>query len=112
MDRVLAMSQIDLIWTSIPGQPSAPVYSRESAVNILGNLTILNSEINQEIKNHAWHVKREAILEATQLRMNYDIALAPIWDEARIAERGLNLAAGLCEVFRGPIRIEATKPNE
>jgi hypothetical protein len=94
------------------GKRIAAIIRRESAVNILGNLTILNSEINQEIKNHAWHVKREAILGATQLRMNYDIARAPIWDEARIAERGLSLAAGLCEVFRGPLRIQVTKSND
>ena len=83
-------------------QRVAAIVRRGSVVDILGNLTILNAEINQEIKNHAWNVKREAILEATQLRMNYDIAQEPAWDEDRILERGRNLGAALCEVFRGP----------
>lgn len=84
------------------GTRATAIVHRAGLINVLGNLTILNAEINQEIKNFDWSVKRQAILGATQLRMNYDIAGEAAWDESRIQKRGLELAEGLCQIFAGP----------
>lgn len=63
------------------------VLKRERLKNTVGNLTILNSALNNEIKNHAWTVKRDAIRDNTQLRMNFDLASLETWDEALIEAR-------------------------
>lgn len=65
---------------------------RDQLKNTLGNLTILNQEINIQIKNHPWSVKQPAIREVTQLRMNFDLVSEPSWDESNIQVRGEKLA--------------------
>ncbi len=63
------------------------ILKRERLKNTVGNLTILNSALNNEIKNHAWKVKRDAIRSNTQLRMNFDLASLDTWDDALIEQR-------------------------
>ena len=63
------------------------ILRRERLKNTVGNLTILNSSLNNEIKNQSWRVKRDAIRSNTQLRMNFDLASLDKWDEALIDQR-------------------------
>lgn len=72
----------------IKTQPKWQAYlKRERLKNTVGNLTILNSALNNEIKNQAWRLKREAIRSNTQLRMNFDLASLDKWDEVLIEDR-------------------------
>ena len=63
------------------------ILRRERLRNTVGNLTILNSALNNEIKNREWGFKRDAIRSNTQLRMNFDLASLDKWDEVRIENR-------------------------
>jgi hypothetical protein len=63
------------------------IRKREGLKNTVGNLTILNSALNVEIKNRAWPVKRDAIRDNTQLRMNFDLAALENWNEELIEQR-------------------------
>lgn len=63
------------------------ILKRQRLKNTVGNLTVLNSALNNEIKNHEWIVKRDAIRTNTQLRMNFDLASLDKWDEAHIEDR-------------------------
>lgn len=79
------------------GKHRRNILRRQKLKNTLGNLTVLNSEINMEIKHFPWDVKQDAIKAATQLRMNFDLVSEPVWDEERILARGKALEKMLVE---------------
>lgn len=79
------------------GKHRRNILRRQKLKNTLGNLTVLNSEINMEIKHYPWSVKQEAIRDATQLRMNFDLVSEPNWDEEKISARGKSLEKMLIE---------------
>ncbi len=83
------------------GKRGKLIRQRENLKNTLGNLTILNKEINMQIKNHPWQIKQGAIGDATQLRMNFDLVSEPSWGEAKIQERANNLASILLSSWPG-----------
>lgn len=78
------------------------VRSRESSINTLGNLTILNSSLNIALQNLHWSHKREHIGKNTQLQMNFALSKREVWDEAAIRERSVALAGILCANFVAP----------
>ncbi len=80
------------------------IKTREQLKNTLGNLTILNQEINMAIKNHPWGVKQPAIRESTQLRMNFDLVSEPSWGESNIKKRGEELANLLITLWPSVVR--------
>jgi hypothetical protein len=68
------------------------ILKRERLKNTIGNLTILNSGLNEELRNSKWSVKRAAILEHTQLRMNFDLAALADWTDDEVVNRSKRIA--------------------
>ena len=88
------------------------IEKREGLKNTLGNLTILNKEINMSIKNYSWGKKRVEIGQATQLRMNFNLVSEPVWDESKIRERGQSLAKLLTKMWISPSSKEVALSEE
>lgn len=93
------VSEEDAIGTAQITEKTSDLYARaelircrQSLKNTLGNLTVLNAGLNMQIKNYPWEIKRQAIRDATQLRMNFDLADESEWREDQIAQRGKDLS--------------------
>ena len=67
----------------------------------LGNLTLVHGSVNQSMSNAAWAVKKEKILENSNLFLNKELLKrAPEeWNESAIRERGEWLAEKVCEIW-------------
>lgn len=83
------------------GKRRRSILTRQKLKKTIGNLTILNKEINMEIKHFPWNVKQNAIREVTQLRMNFDLIGQPTWNEEKIAARNQDLADMLTRLWPG-----------
>ena len=66
------------------------IISRQSAVQTLGNLTLLNLKVNREAQHKNFRTKQDLLLKNTNLRLNIDLLDQKIksWDETSIKERG------------------------
>ena len=65
---------------------------RDLMVQVLGNLTLLTSDLNNSISNKSFTVKRKKFTEHTSLFLNKRIAENEQWTEKEIAVRGEHLA--------------------
>lgn len=86
----------------LTGQEYAPelvnqVRARNSAVNTLGNLTLMTQALNSTVSNGPFTVKVPAIKANTALALNRELNAFDHWDESAIQERG----EALFEVARG-----------
>lgn len=64
---------------------------RQSAVNKLGNLTLLTQSLNTAVSHGPFSVKMPAVRSHSSLALNRDLNNYDVWDEETIAERGLEL---------------------
>jgi hypothetical protein len=79
------------------------ISERERLKNTIGNLTILNSGLNEELRNSPWSSKRTAIGENTQLRMNFDLAALDAWGEPAIGARSERIGRIAIEEWPRPL---------
>jgi hypothetical protein len=98
VQQVLVMPMDQIQKNARPRQ----IWERETVKNTIGNLTILNSSLNEALRNSAWSVKCKAIEENTQLRMNYDLVSLDDWTEARIEGRSQLIARIAIEEWPRP----------
>jgi hypothetical protein len=75
---------------------------RQSLVQTLGNLTLLNLSVNREAQHLAFPVKRDLLIANTSLRLNVPLVALKTWDEEQIRARGALLADAALRVWPGP----------
>ena len=63
-------------------------HARDSAVNTLGNLTLLTQALNSTVSNGPFELKVPAIRANTALALNRELNDFEFWDEATIQDRG------------------------
>lgn len=78
--------------------------ARESAVNRIGNLTLVTGPLNLPMSNGQWTDKRSALSEHSNLRLNAWVVSSTTWDEETIEARARELAAIACRVWPRPAR--------
>ncbi len=61
---------------------------RDTALQCLGNLTILSTGLNSAQKNYGWEQKLPVMLKHSLLPLNQSFSNAKTWDEAAIRDRG------------------------
>jgi uncharacterized protein with ParB-like and HNH nuclease domain len=71
----------------------------EELVNIIGNLTFMNSNINELLGNGDFVSKKDA-LSRSSIKMNRDIAQNDIWDSTKVTERTERLTDIAIKIFR------------
>ncbi|MGV1945322.1 MULTISPECIES: DUF262 domain-containing protein [unclassified Agrobacterium] len=64
---------------------------RASAINRLGNLTLLTHALNSSVSNGAYSVKMPAVRSHSSLALNRELYDFDDWNEASITSRGLEL---------------------
>ena len=75
---------------------------RESAIDVIGNLTLVNSGLNSSISNGPWSMKRTAIAENSTLLINKDVTVVDTWDETAIEQRGNRLLNTITVIWPRP----------
>jgi len=60
---------------------------RSQLTQTLGNLTIVTQELNTAVSNGPWHEKKPALLAASLLPINLQLATIDAWNEGSIATR-------------------------
>ena len=82
------------------------VSARNSAVNQIGNLTLMTRELNATVANSAFSVKIPAIAANSALTLNREIANLKYWDENSIQERGQSLFEVARKIWQPPQRAD------
>jgi Protein of unknown function DUF262/Protein of unknown function (DUF1524) len=82
---------------------SATRDQRERLIHTLGNLTLLRGELNIREGNGPWRVKRQAIVDHSKLNLN--LRLPELWDEAAIEDRGKEFVHLLLQAFPRPVTL-------
>ena len=80
-----------------------PIRQRNSQLQTLGNLTLLNKYLNPSASNGSFDSKREEYRHSV-LRLNRYFDGLDKWDEPTIADRGRKLAEMMCRVWPRPER--------
>ncbi len=75
---------------------------RERHVNRIGNLTLVTAQLNPSLSNDPWTAKKQELSKHSKLELNARLIDEDDWDETRIDERSLWLAAQLKHVWPGP----------
>jgi hypothetical protein len=76
--------------------------TRETALQTIGNLTILVQALNSAVSNSAWPKKKLAILKSSLLPINQELHEYDKWDEKAIQKRGKKLFQRALNVWPGP----------
>lgn len=82
------------------------ILARESVVNTLGNLTLLNSSVNQSAQHYDFLTKRDKVIQHTNLSLNVQLLVLSEWDSARIRERSKKLAGIALQLYPGPTELD------
>jgi len=77
---------------------------RNSALQTLGNLTILTQPLNSAVSNSAWKDKKPQLLQASLLPINQQLVSYDIWDEGTIEQRGKELFARAISFWPAPFK--------
>ena len=87
-----------------------PVYGeryweRETAINTLGNLTIVTDILNRSLSNLPFEDKKVNLIEHSNLTLNRRIAEQENWEESTIRERGETLATLASTIWPMPMAL-------
>lgn len=87
-------------WPLSVDQDSETTRNRDTAVQTLGNLTLLTETLNPSLSNGPWSSKRPKIWSHSKLQLNNGLgAEVETWDETAIRARGAVLAAAAVEIW-------------
>lgn len=75
---------------------------RAGHVHRIGNLTLVASGLNTEMRNSAWPIKKEALQEHSHLILNQRLSEHSDWNEKSIVDRGVWLAERVSRAWPGP----------
>lgn len=84
------------------------IAERQSRVQTLGNLTLLNLAVNREAQHYAFPSKRDLLIANTTLRLNVQLISKESWDENEINARGEVLAEAALKIWPGPNQQTST----
>jgi hypothetical protein len=76
--------------------------TRNSRIDLLGNLTLVPKPLNASMSNSAWTTKRNALDGHSLLLLNRVLAKLDDWDEAAISKRGSELVDRIVRLWCGP----------
>ena len=74
---------------------------RQSLIPTLGNLTLLNLSVNRSAQNKSFSLKKELLLQNTNLRLNIPLLGLSTWDESEIKKRGALLSEIAIRIWPG-----------
>lgn len=77
------------------------IVAREKLVKTLGNLTLLNLSVNRSAQNKNFTIKKNLLIENTNLRLNVALIGLSTWDEAAIEKRSELLAKAALRIWPG-----------
>jgi hypothetical protein len=80
--------------------------NRDGIIHTIGNLTLLRQALNSSVSNEAWTAKKPALLKASLLPINLQLAEFDRWDEKAIAQRGLSLLKRALELWPAPPQVK------
>lgn len=86
--------------------------NRRQHLHRLGNLTLVTSGFNKDLRNYSWDVKRPAIAAESALQLNKLVGATPAWDEGAIQARAMILAVVMCRVWPAPEDLGWESPVE
>ena len=78
---------------------------RNSLIHTIGNLTLVNNQLNWAMSNDAWASKREILMDHSVLFLNKTLLAETKgrdWDTESIQARGRRLASIIARVWPGP----------
>lgn len=75
---------------------------RAGHIHRIGNLTLVGSRLNTEMRNSAWPTKRAALKAHSKLILNERLSDYSDWNEESIVDRGIWLAKRVSEAWPGP----------
>ena len=87
-------------------QLAGQVRTRNSAVNVLGNLTLLTQALNSTLSNGPFAEKMPAIRANAALALNRELHAYDQWDEAAIQDRASALFEVARKIWQPPARAE------
>lgn len=90
-------------WIALSGE-------RRRVVDRIGNLTLVTGTFNQNVSNLGWDAKRPEFEKQKSLVLNYAVARADRWDEAKIAERAELLAQAATRLWPSPEALLFSDP--
>lgn len=96
-------------WPLDSDDPEA-VGHRERMLHSLGNLTLVNGQLNPKLSNGTWEEKREELSAHTVLHLNKELLAAysaGTWDEETIRSRGKTLAARALRIWPPPSALKS-----
>ena len=76
--------------------------TRNSVIQTLGNLTLINGSLNSSISNGSWQVKRPELLKFSRLNLTRYFHDVASWDEAAIKRRSEFLFERACSLWPYP----------
>lgn len=103
-DGARGLSQYEL-WAAEPGDRCAEATKkRNSALQTIGNLTILTQQLNSSVSNSHWTVKMPELLRSSLLPINQKLHEYEVWDEDAIAHRSKALFSIASKIWPAPGR--------
>ncbi|TAT79521.1 DUF262 domain-containing protein [Rhizobium ruizarguesonis] len=79
---------------------------RDSAIDRMGNLTLLTHSLNASVSNGPYSVKIPAVRAHSSLALNRDLNSYSEWNEEAIQERGMDLFNTARKIWEAPVRPE------
>jgi Protein of unknown function DUF262/Protein of unknown function (DUF1524) len=77
----------------------AATRNRAKSIPTLGNLTLLNLSVNRQAQNKAFRIKKNLLIENTNLSLNVKLLAVELWDEDAITQRGKTLAEAAKQLY-------------
>ena len=90
-DGSIGMTGTELWETAVDDSRAEATRKRNTAVQTLGNLTILTQPLNSAASNNNWEKKKPELLLHSLLPINQNLHNVDIWDETAIQKRGEEL---------------------
>lgn len=87
---------------NIPKEIRSAIEERNDLINTIGNLTLLEPEINNEIKNLSFSDKKNPIVEKSRFSLNNYFKNLNDWNEQEILERSKVLFDYACKIWIEP----------
>ena len=83
---------------------------RKQAIQNIGNLTLITTNLNSKLSNSGWQGKREFLQRHSTLLLNKQILdhHPENWDENAITERATTLATIINDIWLPPINLESS----